>query len=1125
MLRPYRASFVILAILPLTLASSLAQESKREAARAEAGQEAQDAKKACEELIEKLRQERAQSPDPSSAQTIEDMIRRAEQRATTNTSGAAPVPLAETEIKATAEQAFQQLLARRAAANEYEKNAKAALGKGDVVAATSLLTRAKRMDDKIKEDLDTIGQPRISAFGLPGSGLPGRRIQIGHSKTLDLLIRMDAEGVTKQRQGFEGAKQAPLEDNRSKGAPPGAPMVSPPSAGPPQPKTAVIPPSSVTAVPTPKPGTPGTIPPTPATPQAARPPIGQPTMPVTRGGPQRHTSSVQDIRHYDRQHSVLTGPDGRKVSIERLVKAVSTVNPAAAKDPLVKVQPPVPGAAPVERFSPTFLRTVAERRDDLRKIGGVALDVTFEHLALAGIPDLRVPGPATFIENPVLISLKRLMDAAKPHAAAQDRWERLPDDIRYPGNIDRIRGFVLSPDDHDVLVIGTRAANDRDRIDIDTLILSMSIVWKQGLVPGVSLDPLPNNPSGPQYPRVINVPRDSLMAKIMLDADYEMKSIIFGNRRLNDPTFRSARALIEETRDFTEHSSRFWFYPRSLRQDTVRVSQSGRSVLFQAQLDVLTEDLLVDKLGLRGTGTTNKISQRVAELFTMILPKLELSDVPQPPGIYRQLHGVADAVTLCKLLRTLGIDYPILDSISRLPYRQLRGAIGVPAHYRGLVVPVSISGAPGSFFLMGGVDMRPRPSGESFDVYQDLITTNLELAADELRVKGGLYQQVSMSFLLPTQEGIADARMQPLLLKASRALETGKYDVAAQTYREILAAQPLDVDALLNLAVSESFLARHPEARRAITRARALASDDDRVRLIAVDIERRANPADIERFDPAILKSLSDEYVSRAYAAMHAARTQDASRFADEALAIWRENGDAYLLRYWLARDRDHQLASAEINKAIRIYRQQRGNHELANTAQPRLAIALSLSASLKLDRLKARIAKIQATGAQVFEARTFLDDTRRAAEEAQEAAALDPSLGLALSMEVLARTVRLAVMRENKQIFERDGIALYDPAPTKALADDAVRRFPDFPLAYVSRAILSITLDDYSSAERDLSSAISQDPTLGEAFLERALLQAKRGQCAHARNDLQRAKALKVTVLSTDEREINRCR
>jgi hypothetical protein len=67
----------------------------------------------------------------------------------------------------------------------------------------------------------------------------------------------------------------------------------------------------------------------------------------------------------------------------------------------------------------------------LRSVGGVALDVTFKELAQAGVPDMRTPGPATLIENPVLVSLQRLVAAAKPYAGSQDRWVALPDQIRY----------------------------------------------------------------------------------------------------------------------------------------------------------------------------------------------------------------------------------------------------------------------------------------------------------------------------------------------------------------------------------------------------------------------------------------------------------------------------------------------------------------------------------------------------------------------------------------------------------------------------------------------------------------------------------------------------------------------
>src|SRR5580704_14013061 len=126
--------------------------------------------------------------------------------------------------------------------------------------------------------------------------------------------------------------------------------------------------------------------------------------------------------------------------------------------------------------------------------------------------------------------------------------------------------------------------------------------------------------------------------------------------------------------------------------------------------------------------------------------------------------------------------------------------------------------------------------------------------------------------------------------------------------------------------------------------------------------------------------------------------------------------------------------------------------------------------------------------------------------------------------MEVLVRATRLALMRGQPE-FNRDGTPLYDPGPTRKLADETIARFPDFAFAYVARSSLNVAVDDAGAADSDLTKAISLDPTLGEAFLMRASVRKKLGDCRTAADDLRRAKELKVTVSRDAERELMQCR
>jgi hypothetical protein len=156
--------------------------------------------------------------------------------------------------------------------------------------------------------------------------------------------------------------------------------------------------------------------------------IHRQAMPSRPGG--------QDIRSYDSKQGAIVVGDGRKVNVKPMMAALEKVAPAAAKQPFVAS----PGGG--LRLSPAVQRALVQNGSALRRVGGVALDVTFENLALLGVPDMRVTGPATLIENPVMISLRRLVAAAQPYADTPEHWRALPEDIRYPGGLGRVHGYA-----------------------------------------------------------------------------------------------------------------------------------------------------------------------------------------------------------------------------------------------------------------------------------------------------------------------------------------------------------------------------------------------------------------------------------------------------------------------------------------------------------------------------------------------------------------------------------------------------------------------------------------------------------------------------------------------------------
>jgi hypothetical protein len=424
--------------------------------------------------------------------------------------------------------------------------------------------------------------------------------------------------------------------------------------------------------------------------------------PVSGGSPNRQSDVIggpsrpggQDIRSYDSKQGAIVVGDGRKVNIKPMMAALEKVAPAAAKQPFVAS----PGGG--LRLSPAVQRALVQNGSALRKVGGVELDVTFENLALLGVPEMRVTGPATLIDNPVMISLRRLVAAAKPYADSAEHWRSLPEDIRYLGGLGRVHGYVLDPSTKDVFIVGTPAISREARLDIDLFTVLMETVWAKGLTPGVSIDPMPAGSSGsddsprrsnitrgrdgtaidwlaPMRTRLINLPSDALVSRIMLDADYEMKRINYGLVKVDFKTY--VDVLKDEK--YRPYLGRWWFQPIPLNSNTVRVSASGRVLLYDAGVQLLSESMTVENAALAGTGEADPLTERAAEEFTRGYQHLESSPTVKPAGVFALLRGITDIVTMGKVLRDSEVDYSVLDEFRRLPYRHLSGAEAVPTSY------------------------------------------------------------------------------------------------------------------------------------------------------------------------------------------------------------------------------------------------------------------------------------------------------------------------------------------------------------------------------------------------------------------------------------------------------------
>jgi tetratricopeptide (TPR) repeat protein len=826
----------------------------------------------------------------------------------------------------------------------------------------------------------------------------------------------------------------------------------------------------------------------------------------------RYFAETATPSRFDSSKGMLTMSDGRTIDVAPLQRAVAAVRPDAARQPLF-VPDPATGNALRPAPAVRELMANADTYDKLKAVGGVALDITFESLDFARVTDFRGVGARRRIEQPVLLSLAQLYARLAPYATSPERWASLPEALRHPGNVSRVHGFVLDGEREDIFLLGSASADPDERLDVDTLVLALRAVWRDGQIPAVSLDPLPDNPAGPQYPRVHNVPQDSIAARIMLDADYAMKRIMLGE--LDPGVAGYVNALDRRVEaDAAPSRDRFWFHPVPLGVNSLRVSGSGRTWLFDAGLQVLTENQWLQDGVLTDSGQLNTGAMEDAVQFTAHLDRFETAPAIAPRRIFVRLHGVLDAVAVARIWRELNLRYPVVEAFAGLPYRQLTSPEErVPAFYPGVFVSREIDG--GRRYVAGGVQLRLQPRAGAVDRYADPVAAALETSAAQF--PGDLFVQ-------PLGFSLALARPNELEALAARSdLRQGKYALTAGDYREASArftaattSDPLDVDAWIQLALAESLAGNAKRAREALARALELEPADPTVRVTAFEIEWRANPdAALAGLDPVSRAELGQSYVAATYAALHNGDRAEAMRLSSAALELSSDNAEALLARFLARPESDTSARRRNLLRATRAYREQLSGPDRANI-QRRLALTLTLGAMQRTSRVTTTILSAAATPNGTFNTMDAITDLQNAAAEAREARDLDPELPLAPAVEAMARGLRVPLLRANG--VEAESVLAHQ------LADETIARFPQHPIGYFSRAVLYLLDENPEAARNSLDHAVEIDPTAAHVFAMRALVNNALGDCAASRRDLNRARALRMPFSPEDERALREC-
>ena len=811
---------------------------------------------------------------------------------------------------------------------------------------------------------------------------------------------------------------------------------------------------------------------------------------------------------------ILSFGSAQQIELQPLADAVARVDPAVARAPLFRKCGTDDAICP----SPGLLELLAKpkTREALRNVGGVALDVTFDMLAGSGLADFSGGADIQLIRDPVLVSLATLAERAAPHAAPE-RWKDLPDALRHPGGIERVMGFVLAPDGSDVFLVGLTATSPENRIDIDSLVLALRTAWRDGAIMGVSLDPQGPEQFDRHYPRVIAVPTDSLPAKIMLDADYSMKSVSLGLTQLAgtgvDIDGIVRRHVTPGRRP--PSSARLWFTPARIGRGDIVRSASGRTVLVAAGYRLLTEDLAFSRGGaMLGTNKSSPMYQEIAAAADRVIQDGMLSSSGDPTArVYVLLRGLTDLIVAANLLRVTGVDHPALSRLAALPHRALAGADAIRTVYRGLESTVDFSGRP--FLLRGGAEMDVGIDAGPAVPVRDSRLERLEAVAAAAARRGALVTATRLTIgVSDTRAGSATAAADtPAVPDTATLRRRGRSAFSAKDFEaaraHFLAATRLDradAEAWAGASAAALSLGDHDDAMRLIRASMILAPWEAAYGWLAMDIAwRRDQEHALSLLDSGGRRLLSEYYTALAEQSRHADNRIAAQRYAEWAVRLWPDNPGPYSifghnLPRSMGRDRLYFFSRAVRN--LRDMEKRDGQRYSTE-----LAIALAAVAEQRLELVVERVRRVAFNGIpKEWSAGMFLffqyRELRQSRLDARDAVERDPDFTQAHLIRILGDAywaVTLKGARKRAQL----GLVLSE-------IDELIQGKPGEFQPYNVRANIQLLMDDTAGAIHSLRRAIELGPRSVRPMLmlNRARARIALRRCAAGKRDLQSAKS-----------------
>lgn len=623
-----------------------------------------------------------------------------------------------------------------------------------------------------------------------------------------------------------------------------------------------------------------------------------------------------------------------------------------------------------------------------------------------------------------LLSLKALLSRLD---SVGGEVGRLDESAAFFGGISRIVGYIVDRATADVIVIGTTVSGATG-IPIEDVSTAMQTVYRDGRVPSISLDPDISNPGGPQTVRIGGVPTQSHFARVMAEADYAMKKIMFGLLPAQSAGFISHYDLLKATPDPKPGQNRFWLSPVPPGPSDIQMAPTLDEALFSAGMEVLTESEEISSFGLKGTGSVDTLAQEAAHSFTT-----HYGDIARQYPIFRSLQGLNDLVLLATVLRKAEVKEPVLERLSSTTLKSTN-AEAAPKWYPGIsriVRDEVLPGAPGrqaQFVLSGGVRLRNAATKGLWARYDDQQLATLREQARRLAGSGDLTLDTGLNTLIVSAPRGAPDHATLAIEAGTTYLTQGKFADAAEAFSRAITSDQYATEAFVGRAMAEAALETPRSALRDLRKAKELEPDDEQIQAteFAINIETGRDLLSTSRPEtlPANVRSQAvDGLLERGLANHSVRRYSDAIRDFSYALDIQPQQAKVYMYRGAVETDMGNfQPASDDLDQALRL--------------EPNLVEA-------HIQRSRLRILRHPGP------------DYLGAVLDATAAIRLEPDNPLAYTARA---TARIAAEREFPE-------ALAD-------ASKLIRLAPEFGVGYCIRAQVEWMTGDSAGAERDAAQA-----------------------------------------------------